>query len=72
MLKLATLKKEPLKGLRSWTTVGTPFLQHQSHGAWSLCNIFVICLTVVLLKPFFKYTGYLFKFFKDAVTGARP
>lgn len=71
-LKLATHQKRSLEGLKSWTTVGTPFLQHRSRGAFSPANILAVLLTVVLLKPAFWYSWALYGTLKQAFLGGRP
>lgn len=71
-LKLATHQKRPLDGLKSWTTVGTPFLQHRSRGAFSPSNILAVLLTIVLLRPFCWYAWALYGTLKQAFLGGRP
>ena len=50
-MKLATLRRRPLKHLRSWSTVGTPFLHHRTRSAFDLANLVNLVLAVVLLRP---------------------
>ncbi len=50
-LRLATLQGKKLKGLKTWATVGTPFLHHRTRGAWNVVNLLNIILALVLLKP---------------------
>ena len=50
-MKLTTLSKRPLKGLRSWTTVGTPFMHHCSPGAWNVRNLLGLIVGLLLLVP---------------------
>ncbi len=50
-LRLATMERQPLEHLRSWATVGTPFLHHRTRGAWSFVNLVNILLALVLFKP---------------------
>ena len=38
-LKLATQMKIPLIGLRSWTTIGTPFLHHRRRSVFSSTSL---------------------------------
>ncbi|MEM1303713.1 MAG: hypothetical protein AAGG46_02395 [Planctomycetota bacterium] len=71
-LKLAEHARKPLAGLRSWTTVGTPFLQHSSRGALSLINVVTILLTLLLLKPAVMNGVSLFRVTRAAAVGARP
>ncbi len=53
-LRLATLRKEPLERLKSWSTVGTPFMHHRTHGALSVGNLLKIVLALVFLNPVFR------------------
>lgn len=50
-LRLATMERKPLEHLRSWATVGTPFLHHRTRGAWSFVNLVNIILALLLFKP---------------------
>ena len=50
-LREATLRREQLAGLRSWSTVGTPFLQHRTRSAWHFANIVNLLLAIALLRP---------------------
>ena len=43
--------KRPLRGLRSWTTIGTPFMQHRSPGAISIKNLLGLMVGLILLLP---------------------
>lgn len=70
-LRLATLSKKPLEGLRSWTTVGTPFLQHHGRSAWSASNLVGIVLALLLLRPGFNAVRALTGILSNAVTGER-
>lgn len=60
-LRLATMERQPLGQLRSWATVGTPFLHHRTHGAWSFVNLVNIILALVLFKPAYGTLGKLIK-----------
>lgn len=69
-LRLATLRHVKLKGLKSWATVGTPFLHFRTRGAWSLTNLVNVALGLILLKPaYVAFVGF-FRFAWAAVTGA--
>jgi hypothetical protein len=69
-LRLATLRQQKLAGLKSWTTVGTPFLHYRTRGAWSLANVVSVALALTLLKPaYLAFVGF-FKFALAAVMGA--
>jgi len=50
-LRMATLGKIGLEHLRSWTTVGTPFLRHKTRRTSRFTNILRIFLGLVLIKP---------------------
>ncbi len=50
-LRLATIQGKKLSGLKTWATVGTPFLHHRTRGAWNLVNLFNLLLAILLLKP---------------------
>ncbi len=62
---MATLGKLELKNLRSWTTVGTPYLRHKMPSTMRLTNILRICVGLVLLKPVYttatKFFDLLFR-----------
>ncbi len=70
-LRLATLSKKPLAGLRSWTTVGTPFLQHHGHSAWSIGNLVGIILGLLLLRPGFNALRALTAMLANAFAGEK-
>ena len=71
-LKLAEHAKKPLRGLRSWTTVGTPFLQHRSREAYSPSNLMALLLTVLLIKPAFRYGAAVCAACLAAFAGEKP
>ncbi len=50
-LRLSTLGRIELKYLRSWTTVGTPFLRHKLHKVTRFSNLLRIGLGILLVKP---------------------
>ena len=50
-LQLATSHGKPLDHLRSWATVGTPFLQYRTRRFLNALNVFNLLLAVVLIKP---------------------
>ena len=52
-LRAASLKRVNLERLRSWTTVGTPFLHHRTHSLSSVATWLNLLLAVVLFKPAF-------------------
>ena len=47
----ARLQQKDLTCLRSWSTVGTPFLQHRTRSMWHVLNVFNLLLACVLLRP---------------------
>jgi hypothetical protein len=53
-LRLATLRRQPLERLKSWATVGTPFMHHRTHGALSIGNLIKLMLALVFLNPVFR------------------
>ena len=53
-LRLATLHNEPLKRLKSWATVGTPFMHHRTPGALNIGNLVKLSLALVFLYPVFR------------------
>lgn len=69
-LRLATLHQKKLDGLKSWTTVGTPFLHYQTRGAWSPANIVNVLLALILLKPAYHAFVGFFGFALAAALGA--
>ena len=68
-LRLAALRGQKLDRLKSWTTVGTPFLHYRTRGAWSPANIVNLGLALVLLKPAYKAFFGFFLFAFAAVLG---
>lgn len=50
-LRQAALQQVELNHLRSWATVGTPFLKHRTRGAWHLSNLVNLILALALLRP---------------------
>ncbi len=52
-LQMSVLLKRPLKHLQSWTTIGTPFMQHRSRGKMNVMNIAGLLLGLLLLWPAF-------------------
>ncbi len=50
-LQLSVRVKRPLRCLVSWTTVGTPFMQHQSRGALNVMNLLGLIIGLCLLLP---------------------
>ncbi|MBM4090388.1 MAG: alpha/beta hydrolase [Planctomycetes bacterium] len=50
-LQLATSRGKPLDQLRSWATVGTPFLQYRTRSFLNAVNVFNLLLAIALMKP---------------------
>ena len=50
-LQMSVLMKRPLQGLGSWTTIGTPFMQHRSRGALNVMNLMGLVVGLILLMP---------------------
>jgi len=69
-LRLATLRRKSLDGLKGWTTVGTPFLHYRTRGAWSPANVVSLLLALILLKPACKAFVVFFSFALAAVMGS--
>ena len=69
-LRLATLRQKQLPGLKSWNTVGTPFLHYRTRGAWSPANIVSLMLALVLLQPAWRAFVGFFSFALAAAPGS--
>lgn len=52
-IRLATLTGQPLRGMRSWSTVGTPFLHHCSRSPWHIMNVLGVLFGLALFRPAF-------------------
>ncbi len=50
-LRLARKKRRKLASLKSWSTVGTPFLHYRMRGAFSGANLLNAFLAVLLIRP---------------------
>ena len=70
-LKLTALTKRPLNGLRSWTTVGTPFMHHRSPGAWNVKNLLGLIVGLLLLVPAMSAPKQLAKILYNVVSDNR-
>ncbi len=68
-LRLSMLSGNPLKGLKSWTTVGTPFLHQSSRQPWHPLNILAVLVGVMLLRPAFTAAKDLVVLMWDAASG---
>ncbi len=68
-LRLATLAKQPLRGLRSWSTVGTPFMHHCSRSPWHIMNVLGVIIGLALIRPAFAAASGLAHLVWDAACG---
>ncbi|TWU27467.1 alpha/beta hydrolase [Bythopirellula polymerisocia] len=68
-LRLATLTGRPLRNLRSWTTVGTPFLHQKGRSPWHLTNLMGAILGLLLMRPVFNAGHRLATLIWDAYSG---
>jgi hypothetical protein len=68
-LRMSTLASKPLRGMKSWTTVGTPFLHHRSRNPWHFKNLIAVVLGLALLRPAFRGVSALVALLWDAVCG---
>ncbi len=68
-LQLSLILRRPMRGLRSWTTVGTPFLQHRSRSTWNVINWLGLIFGLVLLRPAFRAPLQLLKMLSSIVSG---
>jgi hypothetical protein len=50
-MQMSMLINRPLQGLRSWTTIGTPFMHHRGRGALNIKNLVGLIIGLVLLMP---------------------
>jgi len=50
-LKAKSLGRHPLDHLKSWTTVGTPYLQHRSRSVFNLWNVAGVVMGILLIPP---------------------
>ncbi len=69
-LRQATLKDKKLRSLRSWSTVGTPFLKHRTRSAWHLANIVNMLLAIALIRPVIFTSQKLIRVFGSAMFGS--
>lgn len=58
-LRLASLRRQRLDHLLSWSTVGTPFLHQKSRSPWSIINLAYMFFAAVLLFPAAKVFCFL-------------
>lgn len=68
-LRQSTARHKPLDHLKSWSTVGTPFLHHRSRSPWGAANIAYMMLAGLLLYPAARAFWALVKLPYDVVAG---
>ena len=68
-LRLATLQSKPLQRLKSWSTVGTPFMHHRTHGALSMGNLLKLVLALTFMYPVFRVVRGLIVWISAALFG---
>ncbi|MDA7878356.1 hypothetical protein N9B39_02270 [bacterium] len=68
-LKAKSLGRQPLEHLKSWTTVGTPYLQHRSRSVFNIWNVAGIVMGVLLIPPAAKAMLQLGRMLGNAVRG---
>ncbi len=68
-LRLATCQRRELNHLKSWTTVGTPYLQHRGRSAWDVTNLFNMIAGILLLPMAFRALRGLTSMVTNALTG---
>jgi hypothetical protein len=68
-LRMATLRRQNLEHLKSWTTVGTPYLQHRGRRALDPMNLISMFAGLLLLPMAFRALMTLTTMFGNAVTG---
>ncbi|TWT37782.1 hypothetical protein KOR34_27450 [Posidoniimonas corsicana] len=68
-LRMSLVAGKPLNGLRSWTTVGTPFLHQSSRSPWHPINLLSFLVGLALLRPAFAAAKGLLTLLFDAAAG---
>jgi hypothetical protein len=68
-LRIATARKKSLNQMKSWSTVGTPFLHHRSKSPWSPANLAYMIMAGALLLPTFRVFKTLFRLPYDVAMG---
>lgn len=58
-LRMTTLSRKQLRGLRSWTTVGTPFLHQRGRGPWHPINLLCVLFGLAFVRPAFDALHHL-------------
>jgi len=71
MLRLAKYSGKHLTHLRSWTTVGTPYLQHRGRSIWDLTNLISMSIGILLLPMAFRAMRMLCKMVVNALSGSK-
>ena len=68
-LQLATSHRKSLDHLRSWATVGTPFLQYRTRSFLNAVNVINLFLAIVLIKPALTAFGGVMQIFGATLAG---
>ena len=68
-LKAKSLGRQPLNHLKSWTTVGTPYLQHRSRSVFNLWNVAGVVMGVLLIPPAARAMFQLGRMLNNAFRG---
>jgi hypothetical protein len=68
-LRTATARRKSLKHLRSWSTVGTPYMHHRSKSPWSPVTMIYMVLAAALLIPAGRSFKALIDLPYDVATG---
>ena len=69
-LRMSMLADKPLRGLKSWTTVGTPFLHQSSRSPWHPLNLLAFVVGLAFLRPAFSGARGLIELLWDAASGS--
>lgn len=68
-MRIATLRNKPLHRLRSWSTVGTPFLHQRSRSPWNVLNMAQLLMAALLIYPAIRTFVSLVRLPYDLVSG---
>ncbi len=66
---MATVRREELQHMRSWATVGTPFMHHRSRSPWSAVNLVYMLLSCALIYPAARALWFMAKLPLDLAQG---
>jgi hypothetical protein len=62
-LRMSILRRKPLLAMRSWATIGTPFLHVRTRMGNGLSNALSILLALILIKPVLTTSGKILRIF---------